>query len=96
MIFAKYIDNERGKILDAGYSSGTGMQAELLHLANFKHINGIDISEGVFKVASKKNIHNNLRHMTLGKKLDFEDNAFSNTICFGTLGPGYSPAETFE
>jgi len=42
MIFAKYVNNERGKILDAGCSSGTGMQAELLHLENSKHITGID------------------------------------------------------
>jgi len=54
------------------------------------------MSESVFKVANKKNIYDNLRQMTLGKKLDFEDNAFSNTICFGTLGPGHSPEETFE
>ena len=51
-VFARFVGQDQGRILDAG--CGTGLQGELLHLAGYSDIVGIDMSKGMLDVARSK------------------------------------------
>ena len=93
-VWSRFITPKGGPILDAG--CGTGLQAEPLHLAGYKPIIGIDLSNGMLNVAKKKNIYSELHRMALGEKLSFDDNSFANTISIGTITPGHAPPHSFD
>lgn len=92
-IFARFVGAEQGPILDAG--CGTGLQGELLYLSGYTDIAGIDMSEGMLDVARAKKIYAKLYPMTLGQKLNFEDDAFANAITTGAITPGHAPPHSF-
>ena len=93
-VFSRFISPETGPILDAG--CGGGVQTEPLALLGYNNITGIDLSEGMLEIAKQKNLYRELRQMTLGEHLDFQDNAFSAVISAGTITPGHAPPETFD
>ena len=93
-VFTRFVEPGEGPILDAG--CGTGLQSELLALAGYDGIVGIDMSEGMLDVAREKGIYSDLHQMILGQRLDFDDNAFANSITVGTITPGHAPAHSFE
>lgn len=93
-VFTRFVKPGEGRILDAG--CGTGLHIEPLCLAGYGDITGIDLSEGMLAVARQKNIYSKLYKMTLGERLDFDDNAFANTITVGTITPGHAPPHSFD
>ena len=93
-VFTRFVKPGEGPILDAG--CGTGLQIEPIALAGYDHIVGIDLSEGMLAVARRKGFYSELRKMTLGERLNFDDNAFANTITTGTITPGHAPPHAFE
>lgn len=93
-VFTRFVKPGDGVILDAG--CGTGLHIEPIYLAGYRPIVGIDLSEGMLSIAKEKNIYSELHRMTLGNRLDFEDNRFANTITVGTITPGHAPAHSYE
>jgi len=93
-VFCRHIAPEAGPILDAG--CGTGLQAEPLCLAGYGPFVGIDLSEGMLKVAAGKGLYRELHAMALGGALDFADGAFAATLSIGTITPGHAPPESFD
>ena len=93
-LFTRFVKPGEGDILDAG--CGTGLQIEPIALAGYDNITGIDLSEGMLAVAKQKNIYSALYQMTLGERLDFDDDTFANTITVGTITPGHAPPHSFE
>ncbi len=92
-VFTRFVGPEEGPILDAG--CGTGLQIEPIALMGYRPITGIDLSEGMLKVAAKKSLYAELKPMTLGEPLAFPDNHFSNTITCGAITPGHAPPHSF-
>ncbi len=92
-VFARFVGQKQGRILDAG--CGTGLQGELLHLAGYSDIVGIDMSEGMLEIARSKGFYSELYSMILGHTLDFPDNAFANAITTGAITPGHAPPHSF-
>ncbi|KAF2729482.1 S-adenosyl-L-methionine-dependent methyltransferase [Polyplosphaeria fusca] len=79
--------NIHGAILDAGCGSG-GVGLELSKLGA-KTIDGIDLSDGMLKVAAKTNAYRNLSIADLSKTLEIGDGAYDALICVGTLTQGH-------
>lgn len=92
-IFARHIKKDSSPILDA--ACGTGMQTEPLVLAGYRGFIGTDISDGMLKLATKKNLYEQLHEMPLDK-LQFEDGHFANAYCIGALAPGHGPVDSIN
>ena len=93
-VFTRFVATTADPILDAG--CGGGIQAEPLVMLGYGPIIGIDLSEGMLSVARAKGIYNELQQMTLGKKLDFDDNSFAAVVSAGTITPRHAPAHAFN
>ena len=81
-IFARHAEIDH-QILDAG--AGTGWVGQELHRLGFKHIHGIDYSQGMLDKAAAKKVYSSLRRMNLNAPLDFADDSFDAVVCVGTL-----------
>jgi ubiquinone/menaquinone biosynthesis C-methylase UbiE len=76
------------KILDAG--CGTGLVGAILASEHgAKHIDGVDISSGMLKVARKTLAYQDLSEADLTKRIDREDGTYDAVICVGTLTEGH-------
>lgn len=93
-MFARHLPSGTTPILDAG--CGGGLQSEPLAAMGYRGITGIDLSEGMMKVAASKGIYAELKQQTLGETLDFPDDHFAAVLTCGVITPGHAPAHSFD
>jgi SAM-dependent methyltransferase len=93
-MFTRFVPADARPILDAG--CGGGIQAEPLAMLGYQPIVGIDLSEGMLKVARGKGIYDDLRQMTLGERLDFPDDTFAAILSSGVITPKHAPPHSFD
>lgn len=75
-------------VLDAG--CGTGLVGEALQARGFKHIVGIDFSDGMLAQArSKLNIYERLHKADLSKPIHLLNGEFDAVICSGVFAMGH-------
>jgi predicted TPR repeat methyltransferase len=74
-------------VVDAG--CGSGLVGVTLHKSGFKTIDGLDLSEGMLKVAEKTGAYRKLEVTDLTKKLEIEDGAYDALTCSGTFTHGH-------
>src|SRR5262245_43819611 len=67
------------RILDAG--CGTGLPGQMLAERGFRNLEGLDISAGMLREASKKGCYRALHQGVLGEPLSFADAAFDIVLC---------------
>jgi predicted TPR repeat methyltransferase len=93
-LLARHLPRGAGPILDAG--CGTGLVGEWLGLVGYPHAEGIDISEGMLRVAERKGVYRRLHRGLLGGDLPFADHAFAAVISAGVFTTGHVGFEAFE
>ena len=81
-------------ILDAG--CGSGFIGATLACLGYANLVGIDLSEGMLRVAARKGVYRNLHQRTLGEPLDFDDATFQAIICTGVFTPGHAPPGSLD
>ncbi len=91
---ARYVPPDEGVVLDAG--AGTGQIGEWLHLAGYRNIVGIDLSDGMIAAAERRNVYQYLRQMILGETLDFSDNSFRAVVSAGVFNASHAPSSSFD
>ncbi|KAJ4357941.1 uncharacterized protein N0V89_002518 [Didymosphaeria variabile] len=74
-------------IVDAG--CGSGLVGVTLQELGFKTIDGLDLSEGMLKVADKTGAYRKLEVTDLTQKLDIEDGTYDALTCSGTFTHGH-------
>ena len=92
--FTHFVSDKKSAVLDAG--CGTGLQCEPLALLGFKNITGIDLSDGMLKIAEHKKIYSKLHKMAMGDGLELASNSFDAIISVGTITAGHAPASSFK
>ncbi|SMC24980.1 Methyltransferase domain-containing protein [Desulfacinum hydrothermale DSM 13146] len=90
----QFVSDSDALILDAG--CGTGLVGELLCEKGYKNLVGIDLSEGMLRVASQKSVYKTLQTMTLGEPLAFPDRYFDAVISVGVFTQGHAPPKAFD
>ena len=93
-LFGKYVSLETSPILDAG--AGTGLMGGVLDAIGYHGQIGIDLSTGMLKMASERNIYEDLHQMILGEKLNFPSNHFEACQSIGVFTEGHAPAKAFD
>ena len=85
------------RVLDLG--CGTGLVGEQLAKIGFKHIVGLDISEGMLQIAANKGCYENLEEYTLGDPDNFPAhlrNKFDYVVCSGVINNNHLDYKLFE
>lgn len=100
-IAAQYVvDHSDGKIdpshkfLDAG--CGTGLVGIKLAEAGAKNIDGVDLSEGMLKIARKSGVYNELEPADLSQPIVKADNTYDAVVSSGTLTHGHVGPEAIQ
>ena len=83
------------RILDAG--CGTGLVGAILASEHgAKHIDGVDISPGMLKIARKTAAYEDLAEVDLTKRIPKDDGTYDAVICVGTLTEGHVGASVLD
>lgn len=91
---ARYVTDTGDAILDAG--CGTGTVGNILAIAGFRNLIGLDMSEGMLARARSRNIYARLEQGILGEALPFETGSFAAMISTGVFTLGHAPASSFD
>jgi predicted TPR repeat methyltransferase len=92
-VFAKHVDAD-ARMLDAG--AGTGIVGKLLADKGYRHIVGMDLSDGMLEQARSKEVYEDLRQMALGEHLDFATGEFDAVISIGVFTQGHARPSSFD
>ena len=92
-LFGRYVTPDASPILDAGV--GTGLMGSVLNAMGYRSQFGIDISDGMLKMASERNIYKELHQMILGESLIFPSGYFGACQSIGVFTAGHAPAIAF-
>jgi SAM-dependent methyltransferase len=90
-LLARYLPLGAAPVLDAG--AGTGLVGAWLGILGYPEVEGLDISEGMLKVAASKGGYRRLHRLVLGGDLPFESGAFQGVISAGVFTTGHVGAE---
>ncbi|MBL9053967.1 MAG: class I SAM-dependent methyltransferase [Tabrizicola sp.] len=90
-LLARHLARGAAPILDAGV--GTGLAGPWFGIMGWPEVWGVDISEGMLKVAARKKAYAHLSRAVLGERLDFADGQFAAVISTGVFTTGHVGAE---
>lgn len=90
-LLARHLVKGASPILDAGV--GTGLAGPWFGIMGWPEVWGVDISEGMLKVAARKEAYAHLSRAVLGERLGFADGQFAAVISTGVFTTGHVGAE---
>jgi SAM-dependent methyltransferase len=93
-LVGRHVRDRKAPLLDAG--CGTGLLGEVLGVLGHTHLVGIDLSEGMLKVARAKGASRELSREVLGQPLDFGDGHFGAVVSAGVLTTGHAPPDCLD
>jgi predicted TPR repeat methyltransferase len=93
-LLGRYAKDLDGGVLDAG--CGTGLLGDIVAVLGYRHIAGIDASEGMLAKARQRGVYADLRRGMLGESLDLEDRRFAAVVSIGVLTTGHAPAHALD
>jgi len=86
-LLARHLPAGPDAILDAG--AGTGLVGGWLGILGYPTVDGLDISQGMLKVAASKGGYRDLHCLALGGALPFADEAYQAVISTGVFTTGH-------
>ena len=81
-------------ILDIG--CGTGLTSKLLHQQGYHHIDGLDFSAEMLRVAEERKFYRGLIEADLNQPLSIADQSYDAAISSGTFTHGHVGPEPFD
>ena len=82
-MLSRHLEPGGGEILDAG--AGTGIMGEILAALGYANLVGLDASDGMLARAAAKGKYRELKHLYLGRPLDFADDRFAAVVSAGVF-----------
>jgi predicted TPR repeat methyltransferase len=89
---ARHVPREVGPILDVG--CGTGLSGPVLAALGYAHVEGLDFSPEMLRLAEARGTYRRLTQATLGDELPFADGAFAALFSTGVFTEGHAPASS--
>jgi predicted TPR repeat methyltransferase len=93
-LLARHLPRGAGPLLDAG--AGTGLVGEWLGIVGYRHVEALDLSEGMLAVAARKNVYAALHRLALGGPLPFADGHFAGIVSAGVFTTGHVGPEGLD
>jgi len=93
-LLARHLPRGATPLLDAG--AGTGLVGEWLGIVGYSHVEALDLSEGMLKVAASKNVYAALHRLALGGPLPFADGHFAGIVSAGVFTTGHVGPEGLD
>jgi len=93
-LLARHLPRGAAPLLDAG--AGTGLIGEWLGIMGYPHVEALDISTGMLKVAEQKGAYKALHCLALGGELPFADGAFAGIVSAGVFTSGHVGVEGLD
>jgi predicted TPR repeat methyltransferase len=91
---ARYVPRGDGPILDAG--CGTGLSGPYLKALGYDHIEGLDMSAEMLRLARGRNVYRTLKQADLGGQLPWADGHFAAFLSTGVFTEGHAPASSLD
>lgn len=91
---ARFVPELAAPILDAG--CGTGTVGNILAIAGYRNLIGLDMSDGMLARARSRGIYARLEQGVLGEALPFETASVAAVISTGVFTLGHAPASAFD
>lgn len=91
---ARYVPRGKDRILDAG--CGTGLSGPYLKALGYDHVEGLDMSPEMLKIAAARNAYETLKEADLSGRLPWADGHFSAFLSTGVFTEGHAPASSLE
>ncbi|MCX7644362.1 MAG: class I SAM-dependent methyltransferase [Rhodobacteraceae bacterium] len=89
-LLARHLPRGAAPLLDAG--CGTGLIGEWLGILGYPEAEGLDLSEGMLRVAAGKGVYRALHRLALGGPLPFADGAYAGIVAAGVFTTGHAGA----
>lgn len=89
---SRHVKPDAGPLLDAG--CGTGLSGPYLKALGYSHIEGLDFSEEMLRVAGSRSAYDDLKRATLGETLPWVDDHFAAFLSTGVFTEGHAPASS--
>ncbi|MEM7209997.1 MAG: methyltransferase domain-containing protein [Pseudomonadota bacterium] len=86
-VISERVSDRNASVID--YGCGTGLVGAALSERGFKHIDGVDVSQGMLQQAKAKNVYRTLSAVDLTMSLPIDDNVYDCGLCVGSMGAGH-------
>jgi len=93
-LIARHVPRGASPVLDAG--AGTGLLGEWLVILGYRHVEALDLSEGMLAKAAVKGVYAALHHLALGGPLPFADDHFAAIVSAGVFTTGHVGPEGLD
>lgn len=93
-LVARHVPRGAAPLLDAG--CGTGLLGEWMQLLGYPEIEGLDVSDGMLRVAADKRTYSRLHKLALGGRLPFATGRFGGIVSVGVFTSGHVGAEGLD
>ncbi len=93
-LLTRHLPRGAEPLLDAG--AGTGLVGEWLGIVGYRHVEALDLSEGMLAVAARKNVYAALHRLALGGPLPFADGHFAGIVSAGVFTTGHVGPEGLD
>lgn len=90
-LILQYLPNSQANILDVG--CGTGLTVKALFEVGYTDIHGLDLSQDMINVASRRDFYQSLNVADVKQPLEYPDAQFDAVISSGTFTHGHVGAE---
>ena len=93
-LLCDYLPDKNARIFDIG--CGTGLTCKFLHQQGYDHLDGVDLSPDMVRVAQDRNIYRHVRVADVNQPFAIVGGSYDAVVCSGTFTHGHVGSEPLD